>query len=276
MLKNLLRHFWSCLMANSILVIPDSHASPHHHNERFDILGKFILDRKPDIIVNIGDMADMPSLCSYDKGKRSFEGRRYKDDVKAVIDAQERMFAPMIEYNERQKETRHKQYKPKLIMTVGNHEHRISRATELQPEMEGAISIDDLKYEEFGWEVVPYTQPIIINGIAFCHHFISGVMGRPISGEHPSHSLITKMYQSCVAGHSHIRDFCERTTADGRRLLGLIVGCYLDVDQHEDYAGEANKMWWRGLVMLHDAENGEFEPEFINMKQLRSQYVETA
>lgn len=257
----------------NILVIPDSHASPNHNNERFDILGKFILDRKPDVIVNIGDMADMPSLCSYDKGKKSFEGRRYKHDVAAVIDAQKRMFAPLNEYNLQQKKNSKKQYKPKLILTLGNHENRINRVCELQAEMEGTISVDDLKYKEFGWKVIPYTTPIAINGVAFCHHFISGIMGRPISGEHPSHSLITKMYQSCVAGHSHIRDFCERTGADGRRILGLIVGCYLDVDQYEAYAGEANKLWWRGLVMMNDVENGEFEPEFINMKQLRKRYA---
>lgn len=61
-------------MNKTILVIPDAHASPKHNNSRFDILGKFILDRQPDIIVNIGDFADMEALCSYDKGKASFEG----------------------------------------------------------------------------------------------------------------------------------------------------------------------------------------------------------
>ena len=259
-------------MPLKIMVIPDSHASPHHHNERFSILGKYIIDTKPDVIVNIGDMGDMASLCSYDKGKRSFEGRRYKDDIKSVIDAQEKMFAPINEYNEQQRKNAKKQYKPQLYLTLGNHEHRINRATEMQPELHGTISVDDLKYEEFGWEVIPYTKPIFINGVAFCHHFISGVMGRPIGGEHAAHSLITKMYQSSVCGHSHIRDFCERTGADGRRLLGLVVGCYLDVDQYENYAGEANKLWWKGIVTLHDVENGEFEPEFVNMRQLRRMY----
>jgi hypothetical protein len=260
-------------MTKTILVIPDAHATPKHNNNRFDLLGRLIIDRKPDVIVNIGDFADMASLCSYDKGKKSFEGRRYKDDVSAVIDAQERMFKPMHEYNARQRETRHKQYNPELILTLGNHEQRISRVTELQAELDGAISIADLQYEKFGWKVIPYTTPIVINGVAFSHHFSSGIMGRPISGEHPAYSLISKMYQSCVAGHSHIRDFCERTSADGRRLLGLVVGCFLDIDQHEDYAGEANKMWWKGLVMLHDVENGEYEPEFINIKQLHKQYA---
>lgn len=256
-----------------ILVIPDSHATPHHHNERFDILGKFILDTKPDVIVNIGDMADMPSLCSYDKGKKSFEGRRYKDDINSTIDAQVRMFAPLKEYNKQQAKNKQKQYKPDLILTLGNHEDRINRVTEFQAELSGAIDIKDLQYEKFGWEVHKYGIPVIIGGVAFCHNFVSGVMGRPIGGEHTAHSLLVKMHQSCVQGHSHTRDFCERTTADGRRLIGLVVGCFLDVDQHESYADKTEQMWWKGLVMLHDVQNGEFEPEFINIKQLRSRYA---
>lgn len=260
-------------MSRSILVIPDAHATPKHHNTRFDLLGRFIIDRKPDIIVNIGDFADMPSLCSYDKGKKSFEGRRYKDDIEATLDAQERMFKPLREYNLQQRKNAKKQYKPELILTLGNHESRINRVTEMQAELDGTISVKDLQYEKFGWKVFPYGTPVVRNGVSFCHHFSSGVMGRPISGEHPAYSLVTKMYMSCVAGHSHIRDFCERTAADGRRILGLVVGCYLDSDQHENYAGEANKMWWKGLVMLNDVENGEFEPEFININQLRRKYA---
>lgn len=261
-------------MAKTYLVIPDAHATPLHHNKRFDILSRFILDRKPDVIVNIGDFADMPSLCSYDKGKKSFEGRRYKDDILATIDAQERIFGPIDKFNAQQRATKHKQYQPELILTLGNHEHRINRVTEMQAELDGAISVADLEYEKFGWEVIPYGTPILRDGVVFCHNFPSGIMGRAISGEHPAHSLITKMHQSCIAGHSHIRDFCERTAADGRRLLGLVVGCFLDIDQHEDYAGEfGNKMWWKGLVMLHDVENGEFEPEFINIKQLYKIYA---
>jgi hypothetical protein len=59
---------------------------------------------------------------------------------------------------------------------------------------------------------------------------------------------------------------------EGTKISGLVVGCYLDIDQWEDYAGEANKMWWKGIVILNDVENGEYEPEFINIKQLRKLY----
>lgn len=261
------------MTAKTILVIPDAHASPKHNNDRFDILGKLIIDEKPDVIVNIGDFADMESLCSYDKGKKSYEGRRYKKDIEATLDAQNRLFAPMRKYNKRRAKLKKKQYKPELILTLGNHEERINRATELHAELDGTIGIEDLQYTKNGWSVHPFGSPVFVNGVAFSHCFSSGVMGRPISGEHQAHSFIVKKHMSCVAGHTHTRDFCERTTADGRRIQGLVVGCYLDEDQYESYAGESNKMWWKGVVILRDVVNGSFEPEFINIKQLKEQYT---
>jgi len=82
-------------MSKTHLIIPDSHAHPDHNNDRFEWLGKLIMDVKPDVVVNIGDMADMPSLSTYDRGTKGFEGRRYKKDVDSVLDAQERMFEPI-------------------------------------------------------------------------------------------------------------------------------------------------------------------------------------
>ena len=40
-----------------------------------------IFEEKPDVVVCLGDWFDMASLSSHDKGKKSFEGRRYKQDV---------------------------------------------------------------------------------------------------------------------------------------------------------------------------------------------------
>jgi len=259
-------------MYRTHLVIGDPHATPEYNNNRFDILGKFIVDRQPDVIVNIGDMASMESLCSYDKGKKSFEGRRYKHDVAAVIDAQERMFKPLNEYNEQQRKNKKKQYTPELYLTLGNHEYRINRAVETQAELEDVISVDDLKYKEFGWNVIPFLEPTIIDGIAYCHYFTSGVMGRPIGGEHTAHSLLTKMFMSCVQGHSHLRDFAERTTAEGNKIQATVVGCFLDEDQWEGYAGPANKMWYKGLVMLNNCIDGAYDPEFIGIKALKEKY----
>ena len=69
------------------LVIGDSHAKPGISNRRFEWLGKLILDEKPDVIIDIGDFEDMPSLSSYDVGKKSYEGRRYIKDLESAWEA---------------------------------------------------------------------------------------------------------------------------------------------------------------------------------------------
>ena len=68
-------------MSRTHLIIPDPHAHPDFHNERADWLGKLIKYLKPDVVINIGDAADMPSLCSYDKCTRAFGVRSYRKDI---------------------------------------------------------------------------------------------------------------------------------------------------------------------------------------------------
>ena len=83
----------------NILIIPDPHASPDYDNKRFTALGNLIVDKQPHIVLCLGDMADMPSLSSYDKGTKGFEGRRYKKDVASTIDAQVKLFEPIKKLN---------------------------------------------------------------------------------------------------------------------------------------------------------------------------------
>jgi len=63
------------------LVLPDMQVKEGVDLSYLDWVGKYIVDKKPDVIINIGDFADMPSLSMYDVGKKSFEGRRYKKDI---------------------------------------------------------------------------------------------------------------------------------------------------------------------------------------------------
>ena len=69
------------------LVIGDPHCTPKATNDRFLWAGKFARDLKPNTIICMGDFASMDSLSSYDKGKKSFEGRRYKKDIDHAHDA---------------------------------------------------------------------------------------------------------------------------------------------------------------------------------------------
>jgi hypothetical protein len=247
------------------LFVTDTHAHPEFNNKRADYLGKLIADVKPDVVIHGGDSADMPSLSSYDRGKKSFEGRRYKKDVEAHLDFHDRMFHWI-------KKTKKKQ--PMFVFLEGNHEHRIAKTINLQPEMEGVISYNDLQLNRWYDLIVPYKNgtPGVINldGVNYAHFFVSGVMGRPVAGEHGAYSLIQKQLASCSAGHVHTADYAIRTSSDGTKIHGLVAGCYFDYDS--DWAGDANRLYWRGLVLKKNVSDGEYDPQFISLKALKKEY----
>ena len=247
------------------LVIPDQHAHPDFSNERADWLSKLIVDIKPDVIVNIGDAADMPSLSSYDKNKRIFQGRSYKKDIDSHLDFQDRMFHQM---------KKQKKKLPKRYVFEGNHERRIEKALDLSPELEGTISFNDYRFEDYYDETIRYSggTPGIkeIDGVHYAHYFVSGVMGRPISGEHPAYSLLTKQFVSCTCGHIHTADYSIRTTVHGKKINGLVCGVYQDYDSQ--WAGEVNKLWWRGVVVKHNVEDGNYDPQWISIEALKKEY----
>lgn len=254
----------------NILLIPDAHTSPDTSNERFRWLGQFILDHDPDIVIDIGDHADMNSLSSYDRGKKSFEGRRYRSDIESSIDALRLTWAPLEEYNNKRKNIRKAQRRiPRKIITLGNHEQRIIRAVENSPELEGVLSISDLKFEEFGYEVYPFKRPVCINDIWFCHYYPSGVKGESISGFNIASNLLAKNSVSSVCGHSHLFDHAIRARPDGSKLIGLNVGWYGEEPSYED---ATESLWWSGLVMLRDVHNGYFDVHQYSMENIKRLY----
>lgn len=251
----------------SHLLIPDPHSHPDYSNERFTALGRLIVDLKPDVVVCIGDMADMPSLCSYDKGTKGFEGRRYIKDIEAVHDAQEKMFAPI---------KRAKKKLPRFIMHEGNHEYRIKRAISGDAaQLDGVISPRDLQYENFGWEYIEYegsTPGInIVDDVAYAHFFTSGIMNRAISGLHPANALLTKQFMSCSQGHAHITDYSVRTRADKKHMHGLVAGWF--GDYYADFAGVANDLWWSGVIYKENVRDGMYDPNWISMNLIKDTYL---
>jgi hypothetical protein len=247
------------------LVVPDSHAHPDHDNDRFDWLGALIADVKPDVLIHIGDSADMPSLSTYDKGKRSFQGRNYKADINSHLDSQERMFAPIKKL---------KKKLPRTVFCVGNHEHRISRAIDLSPELDGTISLKDLDLKTYYDDIVDYnggTPGVIsIDGISYAHYFVGGIAGRPLGGIHAGYAIATKKFSSATCGHSHLFDTSWHVDLAGNPVIGTVVGCYQDYTN--DWAGEVGNLWNRGVCIKRNVENGGYDLQYIRLDSLRKEY----
>jgi hypothetical protein len=249
------------------LVIPDCQVKPGQSVEYLSWIGQYASEKKPDVIVCIGDFADMPSLSSYDIGKKSFEGRTYKADIKAAHKGMDALMGPIVEEQERLIRNKDKRWNPRLVLTLGNHEHRIDRAVEYDRKLEGLISTYDLKYEDYGWEVYPFLEVVVIGGIAYSHYFTSGVMGRPVTS---AQMLVTKKHMSCFAGHQQGRQIAYARRADGKEMTAIIAGsCY---EHNEDYLGPQGNEHWRGFYMLHEVNDGAFDEMAVSINYLKATY----
>ena len=252
----------------TIAVIPDVQAKPGQDFSFLKDVGTYLVEKKPDVWVQIGDFSDMESLSSYDKGKKSFEGRRYTKDIEAAKQAMDSLLSPLREFNLRAKKNKEKQYKPRKILTLGNHCDRINRAVNDDPKLDGLIKLSDLPYNE--WEVYPYLDVVEVEGICFSHFFVSGVMGRPVAS---AKQLIVKKHQSCIMGHVQKMEIATEYKADGSMITGLFSGCCYNHD--EDYLGKQGNHYFRGIHMLYDVNNGEFHTHSITLEYLRKKYAGT-
>lgn len=250
------------------LVIPDVQAKPGVDFTYLRAIGNYIAKKQPDVIINIGDFADMPSLSSYDKGKKSFEGRRYKHDIEAAHEAMDMLMQPIKDLQTRQRKNKEKIYKPQMYLTIGNHEHRINRAVDNDSMLDGTISIEDLEYEKYGWTVVPFEQPVIIDGVLYAHYVTAGALGRPVGS---ASAIISKKHQSCVVGHQQGRQVAYAIRADGQTITSIIAGsCY---EHDESYMGAQGNHYWRGIVVLHEVNDGSFDEMFVSLKFLKDKYL---
>lgn len=245
-------------------VIPDCQIRPGDDLSFLTAIGQYIVDKKPDVIVQIGDFADMPSLSSYDVGTRSFEGRRYAHDVAAAQVAMATLLSPIHDHNDRARANRQKQYAPRMILTLGNHENRINRAVNKDPKLEAVLSVDELGYAEAGWEVYDFLEVVIADGVAYSHYFVTGVAGRPAG---TAAAQLRKTNMSCISGHQQGLQIANAQRADGARLTSVIAGsCY---EHDEDYLGAQGNKHWRGALMLHEVDNGQFDLMTLSLDYLR-------
>jgi len=249
------------------MVIPDVQAKPGVPLDHLTWAGQYAVAKKPDVIVIIGDFWDMASLCSYDKGQRSFEGRRYSRDVMAGNMALDLFMAPIRE-EQAICADRGEPWNPELHITEGNHEFRIKTATQNHPELHGTISHKDFNYAAYGWQYHPFKEVLKVDGVRYSHYFVSGEMGRPVTS---ARALITKKHASCVMGHLQRYEVATDRDADGKVITGLFVGAYYQHD--EGYLDpQINKATWRGVHILYGVQDGQFTANAISLAYLKNRF----
>lgn len=241
-----------------ICIVADTQAKPNVSLEYMKWIGKYIFDKKPDIVVHIGDAYDFESLSSYDKGKKSFEGRRLKADIEAGNESMRLLLA------EFQKDG----YNPRLVFCSGNHENRFDRLADDMPELDGFVGTDTLPLAEMGWEVYPFLKPAVIENIFFVHYLANPMTGKPYGGT--AMNQLKTVGNSFVVGHKQCLDVAIRPTLDGKHQIGIINGAAYDFE--EPYKGYTGNNHFRGITMLHEVKDGFGLPMFISLDYLKGRY----
>lgn len=245
------------------IVIPDTQCKPGVPLEHLSWAGQYVARRKPDTVIIIGDWWDMPSLSSYDAGKKSFEGRMYKEDVEAGHRGMELFMAPI----RKMKTTR-----PRLVFLYGNHEERILRAVESDRKLEGTIGYHDLKLESYRFETYQFLEVVNLDGIAYSHFFpraASGSVMQSKRGAPNAKAQLQRQGGSCTAGHQQGLDVACLPLG-GKLQWGLIAGSFYQHD--EAYLSPQGNDHWRGIVVKHEVLNGSYNPMFVSLDYLRGRY----
>lgn len=233
-------------MGKTIYVIPDTQAKVGVLNP-LEPVAHHIADTRPDYIIHLGDHWDMPSLSSYDKGKKSHEAKTYCKDIKAGNEAMTGFFAIL---NKRWPEHRNKCTK---IILRGNHEFRIDRAKEYGTE-ELLDLMEMVKPSYEGWDmIVPFLEILEVEEVLFCHYFQNDNSARPIG---TARQLLLKKHASCIAGHMQGFDYAEQLHGKSKTIQAIIAGsCYY---HDEAYKAHTNHHW-RGTLILNDVSQGMFD-----------------
>lgn len=254
------------------MFIPDTQCKPGVDMSYLTWIGKYIVDRKPEVIIHIGDHADMPSLSSYDKGRRAAEGRRVVHDINAAIEGMERLLKPLYDYQQKELAEHGKVlYTPRMVFTIGNHEERIQRHVDANPELYGFLGYDALLYDQMGWEVYDFLKPVIVNGVTYCHFMANPYTGKPYGGM--AMNILRHVGESFSMGHKQTLDIATRfLPASGKQQWAIVAGAAYT--HEEDYKGHQGNHHWRGLIVKHNVSNGSYNPMFVDLKYLERKYGE--
>lgn len=232
-----------------VLVIGDGHDDPHLDKDRFRCAGERIADKQPDLVVLIGDFVTFDS-CNQHNKNFTLRGQRKTSIIEDLESAKLAMIALMKPIRELQKKNRRckeKVYKPKLVITLGNHEDRFKRFIEQNPEMAGMYESMLLSvFIQAGFEVVEYGRYFTYKDMSYTHTPFTG-MGKPFGGVAMGRNIALNINFNLTHGHKHeayelIQPKISNTSiADCVHII--CTGSFLPTGFREDYADLSQSYW---------------------------------
>lgn len=234
-------------MIEKIVVIPDAHVSTSTSKE-YKVVKKFIKEFKPNKIILLGDFMDVSALSHWDMDKkRLIEGKRYKKEIEAV----NRELDYLQEYSD------------EIVYIEGNHEDRVERYLDTNPEVEGLLEVQDLlKLKERNIKWISINKTYRVGHMYFTH-------GMYANANTAKRTLMAFGCNICV-GHTHRPQVETLNMVMQRPTMSYVLGCLCD--KSPDYLNDKPSSWINQFaVMYNDTRTGKFNLYPINI--IDSQFI---
>lgn len=243
-------------MSNKVIVVPDTQVRDGVPTDHIPAISRYIVEQKPDCIVVIGDWWDMPSLSVFNTRLQA-DGLRIKRDLEAGYQAMDAFLKPIHDEQKRLLRNKKKQWNPRMIFTIGNHDPqvRIPRYIESHPELNGFLHDETTDYlEDNGFEVYGFGEIAEYEDIRFSHYFINphSAKGSPAGGQ--IETMMKNVGFSFVQGHNQKGRWGKFYLGDGTVRIGVVAGCCYQ--HHETYMGVQGNNHWRGIIQLNEVRKG--------------------
>lgn len=229
-------------MIKRTLVLADCHLNDMKAHPSYLLVKRFASTFDPHQVILLGDFSDCSALSAWDMDKKKLmEGRRHVREMK--------MIGKELDFWQTQAK--------KIVYIEGNHEDRITRYIEKNPEIEGMVEIQTvLDFEGRGITWVPMNELYKDGHLYYVH-------GTFLNKFHTNKTLITYGC-SLVYGHCHMPQAHTLNMRQMNPIQAQSLGCLCDHNQ--PYLRKRHANWLHGFGIVYtDTKTGQYNLYPVNI-----------
>jgi predicted MPP superfamily phosphohydrolase len=246
-----------------VVVIGDHHDSPIVTDKsRITWIARRIAEVNPDLVIQIGDIADFDSVSTHAApGTIEYATRpSITADMESLEEALS-LYAKELPDG------------PPKRLTAGNHEDRLRRFENNNPEVNGGIykQFEDL-CAKYTWVTSFYGQWLFVNNVGFTHVPFNQ-MGREYAGKNPENQISNDAIFSVVYGHTHKGGYKSVPKIGPKKSIEVVnVGSSMPYGHVKKYAQRSTTGWSYGIWELSIRQGHVVGYNFTDMENLREKY----
>lgn len=227
------------------IAIPDIHY-PDHNKAVINIEKEFVKDFKPHYFLLMGDQLHMDSISFYNKNKPKLtEGKRLKAEYKGFQ-------KDILDEFENNLSSRCKKY-----FFIGNHEYRVERLIESNPQYEGFVEVkNNLNLKDY--KIIPFNEVIQIGNMYFAH----GIYYNKYYAE----KTLRHFQKMLFVGHAH-KPQLFTSVSPVNSLPKMVVGLGCSCNLNPAYKLNQPSDWVHGFLYWYQFADGTFSfytPYIVN------------